>query len=109
MIGDHLHELITARREKREAEERAERAELAAKKGRRPAPEPPRPEGVTLYRCQALIGGIDPAVDEPVDETAVFQIGCGATAEAKPYAAKPRCHGQPMAIAGYDWTRDVEA
>ena len=92
MLNDPLKNLLDKRRDKREA------------KGRRP-PEPPRPEGVALYRCVKFIPAEAPGSE--YDETVLHKV-CGRTIEAKPYAPKPRCHGDSMVIVGYDWTRDVE-
>lgn len=89
MINDPLHEAIVRRREARRPQ----------------SSEAPEPEGVTLYRCQALIALEEPASE--YDESVLHKVGCGRTVEAKPYAAIPICHGAGMAIAGYDWDRDV--
>lgn len=96
MIGDPLYDRLTARREAREA------------KARRPAP-PPRAEGVAFYRCQGLvpIEDEDTVYTEGEDIDVTTKIGCGAVAEAAPWATKPTCHNSPMAITGYDWERDA--
>lgn len=96
MIGDPLHDFLKERQSKREA------------KARRPAPAP-RPEGVAFYKCQGLVlEGEDLEVGDPSGYRALMvPIGCGRTAEAAPWARKPRCHDRDMAITGYNWDRDA--
>jgi hypothetical protein len=89
MIGDPLYELMQRRRDEK-------------KPSRRPAV--PRPEGVTIYECRVLIWtGFGEDEKGPIEAG----IPCRQRQEAKPYLPIPWHHGQPMAIAGYDWERDV--
>lgn len=93
LLNDPLYELIAKRRN----------AKLLDARGQ---PIQARPEGVAIYRCQ---GHVEVAAAGETYEAITAPIGCGKRTEAKPYVAKPQCHGSVMAIVGYDWDRDVDA